>query len=132
MKKKIEEKYFEDIFYPIKSLWKGKYNLMDKRNYGEYIKSIADDYNQVDDIVRFKDKNKYDIWQLMLVFTIFGTLIDTGLKYIELGVDMLDIKDIPIEDFERDYLSNLEEEGNEEYLAKYKGLKSRIDKPISK
>lgn len=131
-KEKIEEKYFEDIFYPIKDLWKGTYYLPNTKNTETYVESIGNDYDKVDDITLFKNKSKYNEWDLMMVFTMYGTLIDTGLKYIELGVDMLDIKDIPIEDFERDYLSNLKEEGNEEYLEKYKGLKSRVDKPSSK
>ncbi|WP_303850120.1 hypothetical protein [Apibacter mensalis] len=125
-KEKIEEKYFEDIFYPIKNLWKGCYFLLDKENKGEYIKSIANDYNRVDDFVRFIEK-KYDVWQLMSVFTVFGTLIDWGLKYIKQGKEYLNIDEIPIEEFEKDYLENLKLEGNEEYLAKYKGLKSRLN-----
>lgn len=126
-KEKIEEKYFEDIFYPIKNLWKGCYFLLDKENKGEYIKSIANDYNRVDDFVRFIEKRKYDVWQLMSVFTVFGTLIDWGLKYIKQGKEYLNIDEIPIEEFEKDYLENLKLEGNEEYLAKYKGLKSRLN-----
>jgi hypothetical protein len=126
-KEKIVEKYFEDIFYPVKKLWEGRYFLLDKENKREYIKSIANDYNRVDDIVRFKEKRKYDVWQLMSVFTTFRTLIDWGLKYLKEGKEYLNIEDIPIEEFEKDYLENLKFEGNERYLAKYKGLKSRLN-----
>ncbi|WP_303850059.1 hypothetical protein [Apibacter mensalis] len=63
----------------------------------------------------------------MLTFTMYGTLTDWGLKYLKEGKEYLNIEDIPIEEFEKDYLENLEFEGNEEYLAKYKGLKSRLN-----
>lgn len=131
-KEKIEEKYFEDIFYPVKALWKGVYYLPDKENETTFIVSIREDYREVEYIVDFRNKKKYTWWESMLFFTMYGTLTDAGLQYLKEGKEYLNIEDIPIEDFERDYLSNLEEEGNEEYLAKYKGLKSRVDKPISK
>jgi hypothetical protein len=126
-KEKIVEKYFEDIFYPIKKLWKGVYYLPDKENGSTFIVSIREDYREVEYLVRFKGKRKYDVWQLMLFFTMYGTLIDWGLKYLKEGKEYLNIEDIPIEDFEKDYLENLKFEGNERYLAKYKGLKSRLN-----
>jgi hypothetical protein len=126
-KEKIEEKYFEDIFYPIKKLWKGVYYLPDKENGETFIVSIREDYNEVEYVVDFKDKKKYTWWESMLFFTMYGTLTDWGLKYLKEGKENLNIEDIPIEEFEKDYLENLKFEGNEEYLAKYKGLKSRLN-----
>ena len=126
-KQKIEEKYFEDIFEPIKKLWKGVYYLPDKENGKTFIVSIRKDYNEVEYVVDFKDKKKYTWWESMLFFTMYGTLTDWGLKYLSEGKEYLNIDEIPIEDFEKDYLENLKFEGNEEYLAKYKGLKSRLN-----
>jgi hypothetical protein len=126
-KQKIEEKYFEDIFDPIKKLWKGTYYLPNVKNTKTYVESIGEDYNEVEYVVDFKDKKKYTWWESMLFFTMYGTLTDWGLKYLKEGKENLNIEDIPIEEFEKDYLENLKFEGNEEYLAKYKGLKSRLN-----
>jgi hypothetical protein len=126
-KEKIEEKYFEDIFYPIKKLWKGVYYLPNVKNTKTCVESIAENYDEVDYITQFENKIKYNEWDLMMVFTMYGTLIDWGLKYLKEGKEYLNIEDIPIEDFEKDYLENLKFEGNERYLAKYKGLKSRLN-----
>ena len=126
-KEKIEEKYFEDIFYSVKKLWKGIYKIENVEKTETYIESIGEDYNIVEYIVDFKDKKKYTWWESMLFFTMYGTLTDWGLKYLSEGKEYLNIDEIPIEEFEKDYLENLKFEGNEEYLAKYKGLKSRLN-----
>ena len=126
-KEKIEEKYFEDIFEPIKKLWKGVYYLPNNKNTETAVEVIWGEYDRIENIVRFQNKKKYDVWQLMLTFTMYGTLTDWGLKYLSEGKEYLNIDEIPIEDFEKDYLENLKFEGNEEYLAKYKGLKSRLN-----
>ena len=125
--KEIEEKYFEEIFYPIKKLWKESYYLPDNKNTDKSIEVIWNDYEKVEIIVDNKDKSKYTEWEGMLTFTMYRTLKRMGLKNLREGKEYLNIEDIAIEEFERDYLSNLKEEGNEEYLAKYKGLKSRLN-----
>lgn len=126
-KEKIEEKYFEDIFYSVKKLWKGIYKIENVEKTETYIESIGEDYNIVEYIVDFKDKKKYTWWESMLFFTMYQTLTRIGLKYSKEGKEYLNIDEIPIEEFEKDYLENLKLEGNEEYLAKYKGLKSRLN-----
>ena len=47
-KEKIEEKYFEDIFYPVKALWKGVYNIENVEKTKTYIESIREDYREVE------------------------------------------------------------------------------------
>ncbi|MXP05585.1 MULTISPECIES: hypothetical protein [unclassified Apibacter] len=126
-KQKIEEKYFEDIFEPIKKLWKGVYYLPNKENGETFVVTLREDYREVDYRTQFENKDNYNEWDFMMVFTMYGTLTDWGLKYLSEGKEYLNIDEIPIEEFEKDYLYNLEEEGNENYLAKYKGLKSRLN-----
>jgi hypothetical protein len=123
----IEEKYFEDIFYPIKVLWKGVYNISNVEKTKTYIESIGDDYDEIEYIVETENKKKHTWWDSMMVFSMYQTLTRIGLNYFKENKNVLNINDIPIEEFEKDCLENLEEEGNEEYLAKYKGLKSRLN-----
>lgn len=127
-KKEIEEKYFEDIFYPIKKLWKGVYNIENVEKTKTYIESIREDFREIEYIVEIENKKKYTWWDSMMVFAMYQTLTRIGLNYFKENKKVLNIEDIPIEDFVKDCLGNLEFEGNEAYLAKYKGLKSRISK----
>ncbi|MXP05586.1 MULTISPECIES: hypothetical protein [unclassified Apibacter] len=127
-KEKIEEKYFEDIFYPVKALWKGVYNIENVEKTKTYIESIREDYREVEYVVENENKKKYTWWDSIMVFTMYQTLTSVGLNYFKQNKKILNIDDISIEDFEKNFLENLEFEGNEEYLAKYKGLKSRVDK----
>lgn len=127
-KEKIEEKYFEDIFYPVKALWKGVYNIENVEKTKTYIESIREDYREVEYVVEIENKKKYAWWDSIMVFTMYQTLTSVGLNYFKQKKKILNIDDISIVDFEKNFLENLEFEGNEEYLAKYKGLKSRVDK----
>lgn len=125
----IEEKYFEDIFFKIRPLWKEKYIIYildDENNVSFFSDYISSDDEQIDYILGHQ-KKLYNEWDSMLFFTFSITLYKRARYEFSIGSKILDLNDIPIEDFEKDYLSNLKEEGNEEYLAKYKGLKSKLN-----
>lgn len=116
--------YFNDIFDNVKPLWRRDYQLSYGNEVKSYILSIGDEYQGVEYIVDLKNKNKYTEWESMLVFTMYRTLTKKGQFYLNNGIsDYLNIDEISIEEFEIDYLYNLEQERNEEYLSQYKGLR---------
>lgn len=59
----------------------------------------------------------------MMWFIIYQVLTEKGLELLKSGTDKLIIKDIPIADFEDQFLENLKSKGNKKYLEKYKGFK---------
>lgn len=119
--------YFEDIFEPIIKLWKSEFYLEYGNKKKSYIKSIGDDYDEIEYIVEQENlNNQYNGWHFMMVFTNYSTITDYGLDKLSKGIKTLKISDIPIELFERDYLNNLKEQGNEKSLREYRGFKPDV------
>ncbi|RIV25385.1 hypothetical protein DYU11_08785 [Fibrisoma montanum] len=116
--------YFEDIFHPIKTLWKEQYYLEYGNSKKSFIISLRDDFREIEYIVEVERREQYNEWHRMMVLVSYQVLTKIGLTYLELAVNVLNIKDIPVEVFEKKYRENLEHEGNEGYLSKYKGRKS--------
>jgi hypothetical protein len=116
--------YFEDVFYPIIKLWKTEFYLEYGNKKKSYVLSIGDDYDEVEYIVDVEQKDKYNEWHRMMVFTIYSTITDYGLNNLSKEIYSLNLLDIPIESFQKEYLENLREEGNERYLNDYKGFKN--------
>lgn len=115
--------YFNEIYNKIYLLWKKRYRLSYGNSQKTFVPSISAEYRRVSYLIDFEYKHLYSEWESMLVFTMFGTLTDKGIFYLDKNTSKyLNIDEISIEEFERYYLDNLKEEGNEEYLSKYKGL----------
>lgn len=115
--------HFEEIFNKVKPLWKQRYRVSYGNKRKSFIPSISAEYDKVEYIVDFKYKYLYSEWESMLVFTMFRALTRKGLSYLDNGISKyLHIDEITIEEFEKYYLENLKEEGNEMYLKQYKGL----------
>lgn len=126
--KKIQEKYFDDIFGKIRPLWKEKYiiYILDKENKESFFYNyLNDDCEQIDYVLGHQ-KDLYDEWDSMLLFTFSITLFRIAQYEFSLGSKILDLNKIQIVEFEKDFLVNLREQGNEKYLAKYKGVKEYI------
>jgi hypothetical protein len=121
----VKERYFEDIFRNIEQLWARKFYLEYGNKSKTYILSIGDDYGKVEDIVNIGYKTTYDDWDRMLVFVMYSKLTDYGLSKLLTGTRTLNIEEIPLESFEEEYFINLNYDGNELYLQKYKGLKNQ-------
>ena len=120
--------YFEDIYNKIEPLWKREFSLKGIEETETYVEDIRQDYNRVEDIVDFSDKENYTEWESMLIFTMYKTLTRFALKkWKEKKEGTLSFNEIPIASFEKVYRENMEPEdefeGNEEYLKKYKGFK---------
>ena len=96
-----------------------------------YFRDIKQNYNKIEEIVDFTNKEEYTEWEKMLVFTMYQTLTAFGLeKWKKERAKILHFDEIPIELFEKYFKRNLEPEdefeGNEEYLKQYKGLKGKV------
>lgn len=120
--------YFEDIYNKIRPLWKETFSLEGIEKTKSYIEDIKQDYDKVEDIVDFSDKENYTEWESMLSFTMYQALTAFGLeKWRKEKAKALNFSEIPIALFEEYFKNNLEPEdkfeGNEEYLKKYKGFK---------
>jgi hypothetical protein len=118
---KISDVYFENIFLPIKALWKGQYELAYGNEAMSFVKSLGEDFEEVEFLVDVKSKREYNEWHSMMVLVIYQVLTKTGLRLLGQGIYSLNIDSIPVQDFEEKYLENLQSEGNEMYLSKYKG-----------
>ena len=119
--------YFEDIYNKVEPLWKREFSLEGIEETETYIKDIMYDYNRVEDTVDFTDKQKFSLWESMLVFTMYKALSDFGeRKYNKEKANILYFNEIPLEMFEDYYRENLQAEGNEEYLKKYKGFRKEV------
>jgi len=123
---KLENTYFEDIFHPIINLWNENYDLVAGNKSKSYIISLSDDFTEIEYTVEIENLNKqYNIWHFFMVFVIYQVLTEKGVKLLNEGETTLHLKNIPLIDFEKQFLKTLQFEGNEKYLKKYKGLKPR-------
>lgn len=121
--------YFDDIYDKIEPLWKRKFSLDGIEETETYVEDIRQEYNRIENVVDFSDKKNYTEWESMLVFTMYQTLTAFAIdKRIKEKVEFINISEVPITLFEEYFKKNMEPEdefeGNEEYLKKYKGLKS--------
>lgn len=119
---RISSVYFEDVFSPIKNLWKGQYELTYGNKSKSFVESLRDDYHEVEYIVDVERKGEYNEWHSMMFFVMYQVLTETSLRLLKQGIYTFNMDDVPVEDFERKYLENLQAEGNERFLAKYRGL----------
>lgn len=128
MNKRLTKKltrHFEDVFFRIQPLWQPHYPLTYGNQAKTFIESLSADYDKIDFIVGYK-KRGYDGWDDMMVFVMYQVLTQWGLDLLAQERDILAIDDIPLEAFERQYKENLEYEGNERYLARYKGRRGSV------
>ncbi len=121
--------YFEDIYDKIRPLWKESFSLNNIDETETYIEDIRQEYNRVENIIDFKEKEKYTQWESMLVFTMYQTLTAFSInKWNKEKVKFINISEVPITLFEKSFRENMEPEdefeGNEEYLKQYKGFKN--------
>ncbi|MBS9464401.1 hypothetical protein KIM67_18435 [Flagellimonas sp. 389] len=116
--------YFEDIYNKIRPLWKKRYFLGDVKNTKTYIKNLADDWEEIDYLVSYREEKKHSAWEKMMLFVMYQTLTEYSLEQSTLGKQTIDLDEIPIARIEEKYRENLQFEGNEEYLKKYKGFKN--------
>ncbi|MBP2834247.1 hypothetical protein J8281_18770 [Aquimarina sp. U1-2] len=117
--------YFEDIYNKVAPLWKKEFSLNGIEETETYIDDIRKNYDKVDRIVDFTEKEKYTVWESMLTFTMYRTLTRFALsKWKEEKQQMIYLDEILMSHFEKHYEENLREEGNEEYLKQYKGFKN--------
>ncbi|CAA0163109.1 conserved hypothetical protein [Tenacibaculum maritimum] len=116
--------YFEDIYNKIEPLWKREFSLKGVEETETYIKDLSDNWNEIDTIIDFTEKENYSIWESMLSFTMYKALTAFGLKkHKKEKIKVLYFNEIPLEMFENYYRENLKAEGNEEYLKQYKGFR---------
>ena len=118
---KVSDMYFEEIFQPIKALWKEEYFLEYGNKGKTYIASLGDDFDEVSYIVDIEYKENYTVWHKMMVLVMYQVLTENGLKLLGQAIYSMSVNNIPIEDFEKKYKENLEYEGNEKYLSEYRG-----------
>jgi hypothetical protein len=116
--------YFEDIFFRIKRLWQQQYVLSYGNKAKTFIESLGADYDKIDSLVECQ-KSDYTEWESMMAFVMYQVLTKSGLELLEQNHNILTVDTISLEKFERKYRENLEYEGNEQYLASYKGLRVR-------
>lgn len=114
---------FNEIFNRVKPLWKSKYRLSYGNKRKSFIPSISAEYRRVSNLVDVEYRHNFTEWESMLVFTMFSNLTEKGLFYLEKKHNKyLNIDEISIEQFEKKYLENLKEEGNEDFLDQYEGM----------
>jgi hypothetical protein len=119
--------YFEDIYNKIEPLWKREFSLKEIEETETYIKDLSNNWNEIDTIIDFTEKENYSIWESMLSFTMYQALTAFGLKkHKKEKATVLYFNEIPLEMFEDYYRENLQAEGNEEYLKKYKGFRKEV------
>ena len=127
--------YFEDIYQRIKPFWRSEFSLKRIEETETYIESIAENWEEINDIVLFSDKQNYSEWDGMMVYTMYKTITMFGLmKWETEKVDSITLDEIPITLFEETFRKNMEPvdeiEGNLEYLAQYKGFRNPPDKSL--
>lgn len=72
--------YFEDIYNKVRPLWKDTFSLEGVEETNSYVKDIKQDYEKVEDIVDFSDKENYTEWESLLFFTMYQTLTAFALE----------------------------------------------------
>ena len=93
--------YFEDIYNKIEPLWKREFSLKGIEETETYIKDIKQDYNKVECIVDFEEKEKYTEWESMLIFTMYQTLTAFSInKWNKEKIKSINIGEVPITLFE--------------------------------
>ncbi len=120
--------YFEDIYNKVVPLWKKEFSLEGIEETETYVEDIRQEYNRVEDIIDFTEKEKYTEWESMFVFSMYKTLTRFALiKWKEKKESKLHLNEIPIAAFEKVFRNSFEPEdeyeGNEEYLKQYKGFR---------
>ena len=121
--------YFEDIFRQIEPLWKREFSLEGIEKTKTYVKSISENWKEIDLLVDFTHKEEYTEWERMLTFTMYQTLTAYALeKWNKEKATTLSLNEIHITVFEQYFRKNMEPEaefeGNEEYLKQYQGFRN--------
>jgi hypothetical protein len=116
--------YFDDIFKKIEPFWKDEFLLINIDETETYVQSLRENFNEIDNIIYFANKENYSVWESMLAFTMYQVLTAYALNLWNVKKsNILYFKDIPITVFEEYFRKNLEEEGNEDFLKCYQGFK---------
>jgi hypothetical protein len=121
--------YFEDIFRKVEPLWKREFSLEGVKETETYVLDLKDEYNRIEDIVDFSNKEDYSEWESMLIFTMYQTLTAYALeKWKNEKSSMITIDEIPITLFERQFKRNMEPKGeveaDEKLLKQYQGFRN--------
>jgi hypothetical protein len=119
--------YFEDLYNKISPLWNKEFSLENLDNTETYVQSLRENYNDIENIVDFTNKEDYNEWESMLVFTMYQALTSYALnEWNTKRTKVLRFNEIPIMVFEDYYRKNIEEEGNENFLKEYQGFKNPL------
>lgn len=118
--------YFEELYNKIRSLWKDSFSLKDINETETYVKDIAHNWDEISNITHFLENKKYTEWHRMLDFTMYQALTAFALnKWKSEKAEVMYFDEIPITLFEEYFRKNLQADGNEEYLKKYKGFRKK-------
>lgn len=121
--------YFEDIYKKVEPLWKREFSLEGIEKTETYVEDLKNEYNRIERIVDFSQKENYTEWESMLIFTMYQTLTAFAIEKWKNGkLKKMAFDEVPIVLFEKYFKRNLEPEGeaegNEEYLKKYRGFRN--------
>ena len=87
--------YFDEVFNRIHPLWKKRYRLSYGNSKKTFVPSISAEYRRLSYLIDFEYKHLYSEWESMLVFTMFSTLTDKGIYYLDDKISKyLNIEDI--------------------------------------
>ena len=96
--------YFEDIFKKIEPLWKREFSLEGIEETETYVKSISENWEEIDHRVDFTHKEEYTEWESMMTFTMYQTLTRFALKkWKNEKAGTLAFDEIPITLFEENF-----------------------------
>ena len=115
--------YFEDIYTIVRPLWKDEFSLLQIEETETYVNDIAKNWNEVEFDIE-KNNRSTALWEGMLSFTMYQALTATAIKkWKEQKAKNLNFNEISKNTLEEYFRKNLYEEGNEEFLKKYKGMR---------
>jgi len=113
--------YFEDVFNNIIVLWKEKYFFSKKT--GMY-STLQEDYMKIEWYVEKKHKKKYNDWEKVMVFIIYQVLCPNSALTWNKHKRYFNIKEIPVNLFEKQWVDNFEGQNDKEFIDNYKGFKN--------
>ena len=129
--------YFEDVFNKIIVLWKEEYRFSTKKDTTTAISTLANDFLEIDWYIMEECPKLYGNMDAVMLFIIYQVLTDFALE-IDKSKKLINIKEIPINRFEKQFISNFEclkngdhHEMYEEFRKEYQGYRnpafSKID-----
>ena len=98
--------FFEEIFDKVIVLWKEKYFFSKQKDTVSMIFSLCEDFREIEWYVEKKCKKKYNGWDGVMVFIIYGVLTDYSLQMLGKNKRCLNIKRITMCAFEKQWIEN--------------------------